>query len=68
MPMSENEEREAGAEARKWWSVDVTEDGYIHQNVARHLTESKKARELQDLLLDFRWTVRQLEINEICAY
>ena len=54
MPMSKNEEKEAGAEAREWWSVDVAGDGYIHQNVARHLTESKKALGLQNLLLDFR--------------
>ena len=44
---------------------DNGDDKYIHRNVARHLTQSKLLAELRCLLLDFRWTMRQLELNGI---
>ncbi len=41
---------------RQWWSEAVPEDGYIHENVARHLSCSGQRFELAALLLDARWT------------
>ena len=52
-----------GVKENGWWSDDVIDDSYIHLNLARHLNESGRAIELERLLLDYRWTMKQLEIN-----
>ena len=46
-----------------WWSEEVGDDSYIHRNLARHLVESGKVDELEMLVLDFRWAMRQLRVN-----
>ena len=46
-----------------WLSDKMVEDLYIHRNLSRHLVESGKANELEILLLDYRWTMKQLRVN-----
>lgn len=46
-----------------WWSEKFTDDLYIHANLARHLGKSGKVEELETLLVDYRWTMRQVEVN-----
>ncbi len=45
---------------RPWWSNCLSPDGYIHQNLATHLVAAGCAAELLQLLLDARWSRRQL--------
>jgi hypothetical protein len=42
---------------------EIVDDGYIHANLARHLLSCGGAAELTSLLLDYRWTSRQLDVN-----
>ena len=41
----------------------MTDDLHKHINLARHLVEKGKADELEMLVLDLRWTIRQLVVN-----
>ncbi len=50
---------------RPWWSE--SDDGYIHANLARHLSCSGHSKELGALLLDARWTSLRVEIGGILA-
>ena len=47
----------------EWWSDEVEDDSYIHTNLTRHLAESGEVDELERLMLDYRWTMRQLSLN-----
>ncbi len=54
----------ARAVPRRWWvKKDVPEDGYIHGNVARHLSWANRGFELGGLLLDERWTEVRTRIS-----
>ena len=53
LPIEGNSGRGA-VEVRGWWSDAVAEDGYIYENVARHLVECGKRDELRALVLDAR--------------
>ncbi len=51
---------------RRWWGKkDVPEDGYIHGNVARHLSLANRGAELGGLLLDARWTEVRCRIGGV---
>ncbi len=51
---------------RRWWmKKDVPEDGYIHGNVARHLSWANRGAELGGLLLDARWTEVRTRIGGV---
>ncbi len=52
---------------RPWWSDAVPQDGYIHANLARHLSLSGQGEELAALLLDSRWTGLRAKIGGILA-
>ena len=41
----------------------MIQDPYIHSNLARHLVDSGKGHESEILLLDYRWTSKQLGVN-----
>ncbi len=41
--------------SRPWWSDEIPKDGYIHANLARHLSKCDRGSELAALLLDARW-------------
>ncbi len=45
----------AGLTSRPWWSDEIPKDGYIHANLARHLSMCDRESELAALLLDARW-------------
>jgi WD40 repeat protein len=65
--LSENGSGEGIAEAGigSWWSEKLVDDGYLHANLARHFVGCGDGgvAELTTLLLDFRWTARQLAVN-----
>ncbi len=42
--------------ARPWWSDSAPNDGYMYDNLARHLMCAGRSVELGALLLDARWT------------
>ena len=46
-----------------WWSEEVADDSCMHINLARHLVESGETDELEILVLDCRWAMRQLRVN-----
>jgi NB-ARC domain len=50
-----------------WWSDKLVDDGYVHANLARHFVYCGKGgvEELTTLLLDFRWTERQLAVSGV---
>ena len=48
----------------EWWSEKVVNDSYIHTNLARHLVEVGKGNTLKRLVLDYRWTKRQLKLSQ----
>jgi WD40 repeat protein len=52
-----------------WWTEVLVDDGYVHANLARHLigcgVEGEK--DLTTVLLDFRWTERQLSVNGLLS-
>ncbi len=45
----------AGLTPRPWWSEETPKDGYVHANLARHLSLCDRKPELAALLLDARW-------------
>jgi hypothetical protein len=47
------------------WSDELAVDGYVHANLARHCVYCGDGRKknLTALLLDFRWTERQLKVS-----
>ncbi len=47
--------------------VDSPEDGYIHENLSRHLTCAGLGIELAALLLDVRWTEVRGRIGGVLA-
>lgn len=49
----------------EWWSVN--DDGYILQNLARHLMKSGYQEELKELLCDIRWTLKRSEVGGLLA-
>ncbi len=44
-----------GVTPQPWWSDEIPKDGYIHANLARHLSMCDRGSELATLLLDARW-------------
>ncbi len=54
-------------EPRPWWSLAVSEGGYIHANLSRHLTCAGLGIELGALLLDGRWTQLRGKFGGILA-
>ena len=44
-------------------SDGLIQDSYVHTNLARHLVDSGRGHELEMLLLDYRWTMKQLRVN-----
>lgn len=51
----------ADDDATRWWLLE--DDHYLHSNLAHHFAESKRWREFQELILNFRWTCRQLHLS-----
>ncbi len=54
-------------EPRPWWSLTVSEDVYIYENLWRHLTCAGLSIELAALLLDGRWTEVRGRIGGLLA-
>jgi WD40 repeat protein len=46
-----------------WWSDALADDVYLHANLARHLVGCGRYSDLETLLLDHRWTQRQLDVS-----
>ncbi len=53
--------------ARPWWSDSVRNDGYIYENLARHLMVADRNIELGALLLDARWTHFRMTVGGLVA-
>ncbi len=68
MDSSETEEKKLlSLAARPWWSDSVANDGYICDNLARHLMSANCSVELGALLLDARWTHLRMRFGGIVA-
>lgn len=50
---------------RDWWRVDEKRDLYVYQNLLRHLVKGNVLLEASALLLDPRWTVKQIRVGGI---
>ncbi len=50
---------------RPWWSLE--HDGYIHANLARHLSLANLNMELAALVIDCRWSSRRMHMGGILA-
>ena len=55
------DEKEMETQPKDWWNVK--DDGYVYENLSRHLVASGLRIELEALLCDVRWTLRQFEIG-----
>lgn len=53
---------------RAWWDDNIDRDGYLRHNLTRHLVESGNSSELQDLLIDPRWTIYRVRGKNFLAW
>eukprot|EP00178_Gracilaria_changii_P002091 TRINITY_DN130_c1_g1_i3.p1 TRINITY_DN130_c1_g1~~TRINITY_DN130_c1_g1_i3.p1 ORF type:complete len:1378 (+),score=218.26 TRINITY_DN130_c1_g1_i3:2452-6585(+) len=54
-----------GEACREWWNVNEEQDLYIYHNVLRHLIAGDMVMEAVQLVLDPRWTVKQIRAGGI---
>lgn len=60
LPENANAVSAEGVSSREWWRVNLLKEGYLGQNLCRHLVGAGLGAEAVQLLLNPRWTAAQI--------